>query len=222
MVGSHLWEPGEWTDDTAMAVAIAETATTGVDLRTEEAEDAIVRRWYEWSHGAKDIGVQTSTVLRDAARRGLTAQAARAASATFHERAGRSAGNGSLMRTAPVALAYLHAPFNNYIGDGLGEAARAISTLTHHDIDAADACLIWSTMISHAVLTGELMVLPAVGNIDPMRRRLWLSRFQEAEWGRPADFVQNGWVVHAIQGQPSSIHQCLRTIPLLGCFGPTT
>lgn len=205
MVGNHLWEPGEWTDDTAMAIAIAETAATGVDLRTDEALDAIVQRWYQWSHGAKDIGIQTSTVLRKAASHGLTAEAARTASAAFHKSTGRSAGNGSLMRTAPVALAYLHAPFNNYIGDGLGEAARAISTLTHHDIDASDACLIWSSMIRHAILTGEVPVLPAVGSIDPMRRRLWLSRFQEAEWGRPADFVQNGWVVHAIQAAWSAI-----------------
>ncbi|MGR6978373.1 ADP-ribosylglycohydrolase family protein [Mycobacteroides abscessus] len=200
MVGNHLWDPGEWTDDTAMAVAIAETAATGVDLRTEEAQDAVVHRWYEWSHRAKDIGIQTSTVLHDAARHGLTAQAAREASAAFHRRTGRSAGNGSLMRTAPIALAYL-----DPAGHGPGEAARAVSGLTHFDIDAADACLIWSTMIRDAILTGELPLLPAVGNIDPMRRRLWLSRFQEAEWGQPADFMQNGWVVHAIQAAWSAI-----------------
>lgn len=199
MVGNHLWEPGEWTDDTAMAVAIAETAATGVDLRTEEAQDAIVQRWFQWSHGAKDIGIQTSTVLRDAARYGLTAQAAREGSVAFHRRTGRSAGNGSLMRTAPVALAYLRRD------SGLGEAARAVSELTHFDIDASDACLIWSSMIRDAILTGELPVLPAVGNIDPSRRRLWLSRFQEAEWGQPAEFVQNGWVVHAIQAAWSAI-----------------
>lgn len=199
MAGNGLWAAGEWTDDTAMAVAIAETAATGADLRTEEAQDAIVQRWFQWSHGAKDIGIQTSTVLRDAARHGLTAQAAREASVAFHRRTGRSAGNGSLMRTAPVALAYLHRQ------TGLGEAARAVSGLTHFDIDASDACLIWSSMIRDAILTGELPVLPAVGSIDPSRRRLWLSRFQEAEWGRPADFVQNGWVVHAIQAAWSAI-----------------
>lgn len=201
-VGNHLWEPGEWTDDTAMAIAIAETAATGVDLRVEEAQDAIVCRWFEWSHSAKDIGIQTCTVLREAARHGLTALAARTASAAFHVSTGRAAGNGSLMRTAPLALAYLH---NHNTTDGLAEAARAIGRLTHYDIDAEDACLIWSFMIRDAILTGELPVLPAVGNIDPMRRRLWLSRFQEAEWGRPADFVQNGWVVHAIQAAWSAI-----------------
>jgi ADP-ribosylglycohydrolase len=45
--GSFGWEPGEWTDDTSMAIAIAEVAATGVDLREEEALDAIVTRWGE-------------------------------------------------------------------------------------------------------------------------------------------------------------------------------
>ena len=46
--GSFGWEPGEWTDDTSMAIAIAEVAATGADLRDEEALDALVRRWHEW------------------------------------------------------------------------------------------------------------------------------------------------------------------------------
>src|SRR6478736_1644312 len=72
--GSFGWEPGEWTDDTAMAIAIAEVAATGVDLREEEALDAIVRRWDEWMQTAKDVGIQTSNVLRTAHRLGLTAR----------------------------------------------------------------------------------------------------------------------------------------------------
>ncbi len=35
MAGGGGWEPGEWTDDTAMALAIAEVAATGDDLRDE-------------------------------------------------------------------------------------------------------------------------------------------------------------------------------------------
>ena len=68
--GPFGWEPGEWTDDTAMAIAIAEVAATGADLRDEEALDAIVRRWGEWMHDAKDVGIQTSSVLLRAERSG--------------------------------------------------------------------------------------------------------------------------------------------------------
>jgi ADP-ribosylglycohydrolase len=47
MIGGGVWEPGEWTDDTAMAVAIAEVAATGTDLRAEHAQNAIAARWLE-------------------------------------------------------------------------------------------------------------------------------------------------------------------------------
>ena len=74
--GSFGWEPGEWTDDTSMAIAIAEVAATGADLCDEEALDAIVRRWGEWMQTAKDVGIQTSNVLRTAHRLGLNARTA--------------------------------------------------------------------------------------------------------------------------------------------------
>ena len=84
--GGFGWEPGEWTDDTSMAIAIAEVAATGADLRDEKALDAIVNRWHEWMKTAKDIGIQTSSVLRAAGWLGLSAQTAREASAALHER----------------------------------------------------------------------------------------------------------------------------------------
>src|ERR1700739_3279806 len=59
MAGGGIWEPGEWTDDTAMAIAIAEVAASGADLRDPAARDALVTRWREWSHSAKDVGIQT-------------------------------------------------------------------------------------------------------------------------------------------------------------------
>ena len=89
--GSFGWEPGEWTDDTSMALAIAEVAATGADLRQEEALDTIARRWHEWSHHAKDVGVQTRSVLSRAGRHGISAQTARAESAALHKLTGRTA-----------------------------------------------------------------------------------------------------------------------------------
>ena len=68
MNGGGPWAPGEWTDDTAMAIAIAEVAAMGVDLRDELAQDRIVLRWREWSLGAKDVGIQTRQVLGEASR----------------------------------------------------------------------------------------------------------------------------------------------------------
>lgn len=198
MVGGGPWRPGEWTDDTSMAIAIAEVAATGADLREAAAQDTMVQRWYEWSRNAKDVGVQTRSVLSAAAHDGMiTAARARAESSTLHERTRRTAGNGSLMRTAPVALAYLDDE------DAMVEAARAISELTHFDPDASDACVLWCSAIRHAVLTGALDVRIGLRHID--RRDVWAKCLNEAEAARPAAFPNNGWVVAAMQAAWSAI-----------------
>ncbi|HEV7854375.1 MAG TPA: ADP-ribosylglycohydrolase family protein [Mycobacterium sp.] len=200
MVGGGGWERGEWTDDTAMAIAIAEVAATGADLRAAATQDTLVTRWLEWSHVTKDIGVQTSSVLRAASRGGrITAADARAASAAFHQQTGRTSGNGALMRTAPVALAYLDDE------DAMVEAARAISELTHYDPDVGDACMLWCCAIRHAVLTGELDVRVGLRHIMSDRRAVWIKRLDDAEASAPASFPNNGWVVTAMQAAWSAI-----------------
>ena len=168
--GAFGWEPGEWTDDTSMAIAIAEVAATGADLLDEEALDDIARRWHEWSQHAKDVGVQTRSVLSRAGRHGISAQAAREESAALHQRSGRTAGNGSLMRTAPVALVYLDDEA------ALVEAARGVSELTHYDPEAGDACVLWCLAIRHAILTGLLDARIGLQHIDSARRDLWATR----------------------------------------------
>ena len=132
--GSFGWAAGEWTDDTSMAVAIAEVAAEGADLLAPAAQDRIAARWAAWAAEAKDVGIQTRSVLgsavraaRDRGEQRPTALDLRRAATALHERTGRTAGNGSLMRTAPVALAYLDDP------DGLVTAACALSALTHAD-----------------------------------------------------------------------------------------
>src|SRR4029077_9239808 len=66
--GSFGWGPGEWTDDTSMAITIAEVAATGADLRDEAALNGVARHWHGWMQTAKDVGIQTSTVLRASAQ----------------------------------------------------------------------------------------------------------------------------------------------------------
>ena len=200
MIGGGVWERGEWTDDTSMAIAIAEVAATGANLLDESAQDAIVQRWLEWSRDAKDVGIQTRSVLRVATRGGvITAASARAESEKFHRRSGRTGGNGALMRTAPVALAYLDDE------DAMVEAARAISELTHFEPDAGDACVLWCSAIRHAVLTGKLDVRIGLPHIESGRRDVWVKRLDDAESARPASFPNNGWVVTALQAAWSAI-----------------
>ena len=204
MKGGGPWAPGEWTDDTAMAIAIGEAISKGGDARDESVQDTIVARWLDWSRKAKDVGIQTRSVLSGAARGGVSAERARAEAVKVHQRTGRSGGNGSLMRTAPLALAYLDDE------QALVEAARAISELTHFDPDAGDACVLWTVAIRHAVLTAELDARVGLRHLDPDRQQLWSDRLDTAESSRPADIDRNGWTVAALQAAWSAI---LRTMP---------
>jgi ADP-ribosyl-[dinitrogen reductase] hydrolase len=207
--GACNWEPGEWTDDTAMAIAIAEVAATGADLRSVDAQDQIVARWVGWSRTAPDVGIQTSQVLGQVLDGGVSgaAAAALAASADLHERTGHTAGNGSLMRTAPVALAYLDDP------GGLAEAAMAVSLLTHFDRSAGEACVLWSLAIRHAILTGELDARAGLGYLPAEQRGVWAERLDAAERLRPSDFSNNGWVVEALQAAWCAIVRTPYSVP---------
>ncbi len=140
MIGGGLggWEPGEWTDDTQMALCIAEEATGGQLDGT-----AVAARFLQWYRsGPADVGVQTSAVLSSAAG---PADVARAAAENFSRNPGHSAGNGSLMRTAPVALACLGDD------DALVEKAMDVSALTHADPLAGEACATWWVAIDRAI-----------------------------------------------------------------------
>jgi ADP-ribosyl-[dinitrogen reductase] hydrolase len=193
--GPFDWAPGEWTDDTSMAFPLIEELAGGGDLRTEESLDRVVARWSAWQATSKDVGNQIRSVFGRAGAN-PTAAALRESAAAFTAGNPRAAGNGSLMRTAPIAIGYVH----DYVA--MGDATRAVSQLTHPDSDAVDACVIWNRLIVEAILHGELRlkwVLPGVSG------SLWTERFAEAEAGMPIDFANNGWVVHALQAAWSAL-----------------
>lgn len=202
MLGGGLGdlEPGEWSDDTDMAMAIARVAATGADLRCRHALDDIARGFVEWkAHGPGDIGIQTRHVLGQAERRGPGVHPAAlltSLAAELHEETGRTAGNGSLMRTAPVALAHLGD------ADAIDEAARAVSALTHHDPVAGEACVLWCLAIDHAVRTGEVDVRVGLSRVGDM----WGPLLDEAEQVEPSHYAhQNGWVVAALLAAWSAV-----------------
>ncbi|WIE66209.1 ADP-ribosylglycohydrolase family protein [Curtobacterium sp. MCLR17_036] len=200
--GSFGWAPGEWTDDTSMAVPILRTLARGGDPAGGSALDGLVAAWADWARTAPDVGIQTRNVLTGLEAR--VASAARAAARQEHEYKGQSAGNGSLMRTAPLVLGYLTGAVDEELR--LAEAARAISDLTHYESDAGDACVLWCVAIRKAVLTGELDVMAGLDLLDLDKRRVWVDRIVTAEHSEPVDFTDsNGWVVSAFQAAYAAV-----------------
>jgi ADP-ribosyl-[dinitrogen reductase] hydrolase len=197
LIGGGLGDfaPGEWTDDTAMAVCIAEVTATGtLDLA------AIGDRFLAWARsGPADIGSSTAAVLRDADD---GAELAAAAARYLARHPGGGAGNGALMRTAPVALARL--------GDdpGLAAAARAVASLTHADPLAGDSCVLWCVAIDRAVrerrldgVRDGLVLLPSA------RRRTWEEVIAATETRPASSFTPNGFTVTALQAALAAVWQ---------------
>lgn len=203
MIGGGLgpYEPGEYSDDTQMHVCVAEVAALGRDLTTEPALDDIAARFLRWyREGASDIGNQTRAVLSATDRAGGRSPMMRETAASLHRSTGRSAGNGSLMRTGVVALPYLSDP------SGMAEAARLVGSLTHYDDLAGDACVLWCSGVRRAVLDGVLDgVREGLALLPADRRSYWADRLDEASSAPPARFSPNGFVVPALQAAWSAI-----------------
>lgn len=197
MIGGGLgnFARGEWTDDTSMTWCVADVAARGLDLRSEEALTAIARNfrtWLEW--GPPDIGGNTYHVLNNAGKNPTAARMSAEARETM------GATNGSLMRTSPVALAYLGDP------EGLVEAAMKVSALTHADIRAQEACAIWCLAIRLAVVEGDLDVWNGLQYLNEESRAWWIEKLESAEENDPSSFKRNGGAVVALQAAWSSIY----------------
>src|SRR5579863_3540875 len=99
--GPHGLGPGEWTDDTSMALALADSLRIAAWNLNDQAD-----RYVEWFTTGKysvngrcfDIGITTRYSLRDY----LTHRDARTSGNTSES----ASGNGSIMRLAPVAMRY--------------------------------------------------------------------------------------------------------------------
>ena len=207
MVGGGLgpYAPGEYSDDTQMAVCVAEALRDHDDPCSPEALEQTARAFSSWMReGASDIGVQTARVLRatekDLAEGVGAAEAMTRRSDEMYASGERCAGNGSLMRTAPLALAHLHDPI------GLADSASRYSHLTHGDPLAAQACVLWCEAVRHAIVHGTYDGVRAGLDLLESKARLdWDRWLTEAEQNPPETFAPNGFVVPALQAAWSSI-----------------
>ncbi|MBY8882134.1 ADP-ribosylglycohydrolase family protein [Actinacidiphila acidipaludis] len=157
MCGGAGWDPGEATDDTQMAVLVAESLLerAGLDL------PGIFARFRRWAAAdPKDIGLQTEDVLTN----GMPWD--RAAAAHFATNL-RAAGNGSLMRATTSAVHFARAGRQATM-----DAARRIAALTHGDRAAWEGTAVFHELVRRAMLGDDpLDAIPEVlDTIHPEHR----------------------------------------------------
>ncbi len=189
-------EPGEWTDDTTMALCLAESF---VEQRTFDPHDHMQRyvRWMREGYNSVkgycfDIGGTTSTALR-------------AFESTSDPYSGptspHSAGNGSIMRLAPVPLFY--ACNARQAIEKAGESSRT----THGAATAIDACRYMGALIVGAIngvskeelLSERYCPVPGYWSeypLDPAIDEIAAGSFKHKQ---PPDIIGTGYVVKSLE-----------------------
>ncbi|MFJ3974362.1 ADP-ribosylglycohydrolase family protein [Streptomyces sp. NPDC090021] len=168
MRGGGGWDPGEATDDTQMAVLVAESLLERDGLELAD----VFARFRRWAAGQpKDIGLQTEVVLTSGEPWDL------AAALHFQVNA-RAAGNGSLMRAATPAVYFAAAG-----REATMDAARRIAALTHGDRAAWEGTAILHDLVRVALDGADpLAALPAtLGAVHPDHRERY-GRVLAPDW----------------------------------------
>lgn len=198
MVGGGVFnlKPGQWTDDTSMALCLAESLIEceGFDLKNQIEK---YERWLDVGYLSStgqcfDIG---NTVLMALGDYKKTGNPYSGSSDKY------SAGNGSVMRLAPVGLLY---SFN--LHENLKFCAES-SKSTHQNQEAIDGCQLLGALI-HGTLKGiekdELLSVDFIKNIKKEANVEWCDTINEIAYGSYKDKTEDeikstGYVVHTLE-----------------------
>ncbi|MFN9373325.1 MAG: ADP-ribosylglycohydrolase family protein [Planctomycetaceae bacterium] len=205
--GPHGLEKGEWTDDTSMALALADSiATAGWDLNDQAS------RYAEWWQTGKysvnghcfDIGLATRSAL---ARFAATGNAL-----TSGDRSERASGNGSIMRLAPVPIRFGHL-YHDQLAD-YSRLAEESSWPTHSSEQCVSACRYLATVLA-ALIQGEprddilspdwprLRQLNAIQPLHPLIQEIAEGSFRR----KPPEAIRGtGWVVNSLEAALWAFH----------------
>lgn len=180
-------KPGQWTDDTSMALCRADSliACNGLDER-----DLMERfcRWYQEGENSCtgscfDIGITTRNALESFRLTGEPIAGPTDA---------RTAGNGSIMRLAPCVIRYWNAP------ETLREASRRQSYTTHGASEAVDGCEALSAVLA-ALIGGT--PLTDVLNVRYGPFSDGVQRVMDGSWRGKArsEIRSSGYVIHTLE-----------------------
>ena len=195
--------PGQWTDDTSMALCLAESLLECGGFDAADQMGRYVRWWREGylssTGGCFDIG----NTVRAALSRFVGDGDPYAGSTDP-----RSAGNGSLMRLAPVPMFYA------------GDAAEAVamaaesSRTTHQAQEAVDACRYFAGLLVGALhgVDKETLLSPAYCPVkglwerEPLAERIARVAAGSFKDRNPPDIRGTGYVVDALEAALWAFH----------------
>ncbi len=198
MVGGgpfHL-RPGQWTDDTSLALCLADSLVQCKGFDPRDQMERYCRWWKDglWSSTGDcfDIGNTTSAALD----RFLTTGEPYAGSANA-----RAAGNGALMRLAPVPIAYAASP--RAAVAMAGESSRT----THGAKESIDACRYLAGMLLGLIAgaTKEQVLGPMYCPVDglwdsePLAPKVLAIAKGSFKTKQPPDIRGTGYVVACLE-----------------------
>ncbi|MEU6173506.1 ADP-ribosylglycohydrolase family protein [Streptantibioticus parmotrematis] len=154
------WDAGEATDDTQMAVLVAESLLERGGFDPAD----VFARFQRWAAAEpKDVGLRTEAVLTSGEPWDLAA-------ARYYGTHRRAAGNGALMRATTSAVYYAALGRRDTM-----EAARALAALTHGDPSAWEGSALYHELLRIALDGGDpCAALPdALDAVDPAHHDRW-------------------------------------------------
>lgn len=189
-------EPGEWTDDTSMALCLAESLSICNDFDAHDQMERYVRWWQEGYLSSNGKCFDIGNTISQALRRYLQTGDPFAGSTHL-----RSAGNGSLMRLAPVPLFFALDP------DRAIRMSKESSRTTHGALTCLDACRYFGGLIVGAVqgASKEELLSKRYAPIDRVWNRMPLcTEIDSIACGsfkgkEPTEIVGSGYVVASLE-----------------------
>ena len=185
--GPFNLKAGQWTDDTSMALALADSLLGRNDLDEQD----LLRRFVEWRDEGTysctgrcfDIGNTTSQALSQWRKTGNII----ADTVDPH-----SAGNGSLMRLAPVAIRFWRDRAK------LRDVAARQNKTTHAAPEAVDACVAFAEMLADAIEGRPMSDVLRVRSDDFAGR---ISEVMKGSWrGKQRQPIcASGYVAHTLE-----------------------
>jgi len=205
--GPHGLKPGEWTDDTSMALALADSiAAVGWDLNDQARR--YVAWWRKGAYSVNGRCFDIGTTTRSALARFETTGEAK----TSGDPSPQASGNGSIMRLAPVPIRYVDL-FPDRLED-LVQKLRDSSRPTHASPQCLSACAYLGLVLCglihgidrDEVLApnwGPLLQLKESHALHPEVAEVAAGSFREKE---PPQIVGSGYVVKSLEAALWAFH----------------